>query len=118
MLSIWTGKDDKEWMNFKQALNVFGKLKWITIKLTTEVIFLHLIISISINSNRRIKTTTYTTPIKLHLYIPGLLAHPDGCLIGMILGNDICYWQQNSDITAFTIQMAKFTTHLRTEATR
>jgi hypothetical protein len=30
MLGVWTEKEEKEWASFKNALNGFGKLKWIT----------------------------------------------------------------------------------------
>jgi hypothetical protein len=54
--------------------------------------------------------------MNLHLYIPGLVAHPSGCLQGAIYGNALRYWQQNTHITDFMTIMAileNFTTHLK-----
>jgi hypothetical protein len=92
MLGIWTGKDDKEWLRFKTALNGFGKLNWITSKHTKGVIFLDL--RISINIDGKIETKTYVKSMNLNLYIPGIPALPDGCLWGTIFGNALRYWQQ------------------------
>jgi hypothetical protein len=111
MLGIWTGQTEEEWIRFKNSLNGFGKLTWITSERTKEVIFLDL--RISINDEGYIETTTYQKDLNLHLYIPGLSAHPDGCLKGTIFGNAIRYWHQNSHIQNFTKLMSEFATHLQ-----
>jgi hypothetical protein len=111
MLGVWTGKEEKEWVSFKKALNGLGKLKWITSDRTREVIFLDL--KISISSKGYIETTTYQKSQNLHLYIPGLSTHPNGCLKGTIFGNTIRYWNQNTHITDFTRLMADFALHLK-----
>jgi hypothetical protein len=49
----------------------------------------------------------------LLLYIPSLLAHPDGCLKETIFWNAICYWNQNRPITNFTRLTADFALHLK-----
>jgi hypothetical protein len=87
MLGIWVGTEEKEWVRFKKSINGFGKLTWITSNRSTEVIFLDL--RIRINQQGYIETTTYKKPMNLHLYIPGLSAHPEGCLKGTIFGNAI-----------------------------
>jgi hypothetical protein len=51
--------------------------------------------------------------LNLHLYIPGLSAHPDGCLKCTIFGNAIRYWHQNSHIRNFTKLMSEFAIHLQ-----
>jgi hypothetical protein len=50
--------------------------------------------------------------MNLHLYIPGLSAHPAGCMKGTIFGNTIRYWNQNTNIGSFTQLMADFALHL------
>jgi hypothetical protein len=98
-------------VSFKNALNGFCKLKWITSERTKEVISLDL--KISINNEGYIEKTTYQKPQNLHLYIPGISAHPDGCLNGTIFGNAIQYWNQNTHITDFTNLMADHALHLK-----
>jgi hypothetical protein len=110
MLGIWVGTEEKEWVRFKKSLNGFGKLTWITSNRSTEVVFLDLRIRIS--PRGYIETTTYKKPMNLHLYIPGLSAHPEGCLKGTIFGNTIRYWNQNTHIGSFTNLMADFAQHL------
>jgi hypothetical protein len=111
MMGIWTGQTEEEWIIFKNSLNGFGKLTWITSERTKEVIFLDL--RISMNDEGYIETTTYQKDLSLHLYIPGLSAHPDGCLKGTIFRNAIRYWHQNSHIQNFTKLMSEFATHLQ-----
>jgi hypothetical protein len=55
----------------------------------------------------------YQNPMKLHLYIPVLSAHPEGCLKGTIFGNAIRYCHQNMHIINFTNLMAEFVKHLK-----
>jgi hypothetical protein len=93
----------------QKSLNGFRKLTWIASNRSTEVIFLDL--RIRINQQGYIETTTYKKTMNLHMYIPGLSAHPEGSLKGTIFGNSIPYWNQNTHIGSFTNLMADFDQH-------
>jgi hypothetical protein len=68
MLGIWCGTDDK-WELFKDSLDGFRKLKWITSDRASQVTFLDLTITID-PSSRHTTTKTYQKPQNLHVYIP------------------------------------------------
>jgi hypothetical protein len=111
MLGMWVGTEENEWVRFKKSLNGFDKLNWVTSKCSTEVIFLDLRITINLQGYTEMKI--YQKPMNLHLYIPGLSAHPEGCLKGTIFGNAIRYWHQNTHIINFKNLMAEFAKHLK-----
>jgi hypothetical protein len=94
ILGIWIDTQDNQWENFKNALNDFGKLKWNIEVLTTTTIFLDLQLSII---NGKIHTSTYQKPMNLYTYIPPLSAHPKSCFKGLITGELLRYWHQNTD---------------------
>ena len=77
-------------------MNDFGKLLWKDSKPSTSAVFLDL--SVKINpATGRIDTNSYFKPMNLFLYIPPSLAHPPGCLKGMIHGQLRHFWLQNSN---------------------
>jgi hypothetical protein len=53
-------------------------------------------LTLSINKQGTIETTTYIKHKNLHLYTPSMSAHPPGCLKGTIFGNLIRYWNQTA----------------------
>jgi len=81
------------WEAFKLSLNQFGTLQWNTESLTTSTTFLDLHIQID---NNRIITKTLRKGLNLYLYIPPISAHPASCFKGLITGEIIHYWTQNS----------------------
>jgi hypothetical protein len=111
MFGIWIDGPGKKWEQFKKALEGFGQLKWICSSLTDSVTFLDL--TITINKQGTIETTTYIKPKNLHLYIPAMSAHPPGCLKGTIFGNLIRYWNQNSNISDYKSLVQAFSKHLQ-----
>jgi hypothetical protein len=104
MFGIWIDGPGK-------ALEVFGQLQWICRDLTDSVIFLDL--TLSINKQGTIETTTYINPKNLHLCIPAMSAHPPGCLKGTIFGNLIRYWNQNINISDYKSLVQSFSKHLQ-----
>ena len=69
-------------------------LDWKVSELTKSVDFLDL--TITINDDGFVETRTYQKEMNLYLYIPPSSAHPPGCFKGLIFGNLLTYWQQNS----------------------
>jgi len=90
IFGIWVDTTEYTWEAFKLSLNQFGTLQWNTDSLTTSTTFLDLHIQID---NDRIVTKHIK---RLYLYIPSILAHPASCFKGLITGEIICYWTQNS----------------------
>ena len=83
------------WLN---SLNQFGRLQWNVKGLNKSTNFLDLQISIR---NDKIHTKTYQKDMNLYTYIPPLSAHPISCFKGLITGELLRYWVQNSDETNF-----------------
>jgi hypothetical protein len=88
-------------------MNGFGNLRWNIETPSTSSTSLDLTITIN---EGKIHTTTYQKPLNLYLYIPPLSAHPHSCIKGLITGEILWYWNQNStpeeliDITTLFIQ--------------
>ena len=85
---------DTSWEKFKITLNQFGPLQWNVKELTTSTTFLDFQINIM---NGQLHTKTYQKALNLYLYIPPISAHPQSCFKGLITGELIRYWKQNSD---------------------
>jgi hypothetical protein len=66
-----------------------------------------------INQQGTIETATYIKPKNLHLYIPALSAHPPGCLKGTTFGNQIRYWNKNSNNSDYRSIVHAFSKHLQ-----
>ncbi len=81
------------WTNFKNTLNQWGRLEWLTEEPSKQTNFLNLTIHLQQN---KITTSTYQKELNLYLYIPPLSAHPSSCLKGLINGEIFKYWTQNS----------------------
>jgi hypothetical protein len=110
MLGIWCGSD-ADLIIFKASLNGFGRLKWICSERVTSVTFLDLTITIDATS-KTIHTKTYQKPKNLHLYIPAASSHPEACFQGIVTGNVIRYWKQNTNITDFGQLITQFAERL------
>ena len=88
VIGIWLCDPDQDtdathWNAFQTSMNKGRGLKWEFSKLSTQVDFMDLTISIHGN---RIHTTLYEKPLNLYLYIPPHSAHPPGLLPGIIYG--------------------------------
>jgi len=81
------------WTNFKNTLNQWGRLEWLTEEPSKQTNFLNLTIHLQQN---KITTSTYQKELNLYLYIPPLSAHPSSCFKGLINGEIFKYWTQNS----------------------
>jgi hypothetical protein len=93
IFGIWVDSPDNTWESFKLALDQFGSLHWNLENLTTSTNFLDLQIDIIEGC---IQTKTYQKELNLYLYIPPQSAHPTSCLKGLITGELIRYWSQNT----------------------
>ena len=83
-LEIWS---------FPQTLDQFGQLRWNLEDRTTSTNFLDLNINII---QDQIQTKTFQKELNLYLYIPPTSAHPSSCFKGLITGELIRYWTQNT----------------------
>jgi hypothetical protein len=90
---IWVDSDNQTREGFKCCLSQFGSLCWNIEDLTLSTNFLDLKISI-VNSKKQ--TTTCQKELNLYLYIPTTSAHPTNCFKGLIAGEIIRYWTQNT----------------------
>jgi len=96
ILGIWVPPQvnpTETWMQFKNALNNWGKLEWVIEEPSKQTTFLDLNIKLQGSS---IITSTYQKSMNLYLYIPPLSAHPPSCFKGLITGELKRYWSQNS----------------------
>jgi len=94
IFGVWIDSPNTSWEKFKITLNQFGRLRWNIKELTTSTTFLDLQINIM---NGQLHTKTYQKALNLYLYIPPISAHPHSCFKGLITGELIRYWKQNSD---------------------
>jgi len=94
ILGIWVESSKTNWQEFKVKLNQFGTLKRNIEELTKHTNFLDLQISIKDN---KIHTKTFQKDMNLYTYIPPLSAHPNSCFKGLITGEILRYWCQNSN---------------------
>jgi hypothetical protein len=92
ILGIRVESSETDWLEFKRRLNQFGTLKWNIEEKNTN--FLDLQISIKDN---KIHTTTFQKDMNLYTYIPPLSAHSNSCFKGLISGEILRYWCQNSN---------------------
>jgi len=112
IFGIWLESTEYTREAFKLSLNQFGTiqtLQWNTESLTTSTTFLDLHIQIN---NNRIITKTHQKGLNLYLYIPPISAHPASCFRGLITGEIICYWTQNSKEEDFIHITQQFIQHL------
>jgi len=96
VFGIWIPPEtnpEGKWKEFKEALNNWGGLEWVTEKPTKATVFLDLNIKILQSKNH---TSTFQKSLNLYLYIPPKSAHPPSCLKGLISGELRRYWFQNS----------------------
>jgi hypothetical protein len=82
-----------KWTNFKNTINQWGRLEWLTEEPSKQTNFLDLTIHLQ---QSKITTSTYQKELNLYLYIPPLSAHPSSCFKGLINGEIFRYWTQNS----------------------
>jgi hypothetical protein len=109
ILGIWIDTTPDKWNEFKIQLNSFGNLQWKVEDLSYHTSFLDLEISID---NGAIKTKTFQKNMNLYLYIPPLSAHPTSCFKGLITGETLRYWNQNSNKEDFIKLMSSFISRL------
>jgi hypothetical protein len=93
IFGFWVDMPETTWEDFKQTLDQFGQLCWNLEDRTTSTNFLDLQINII---NDKIQTKTFQKELKLYLYIPPTSAHPSSYFKGLITGELICYWTQNT----------------------
>ena len=96
IFGIWipsSRNNTQQWEFFKNTLNEFGHLRWKVENPSSQVNFLDLTLSVQ---HGQILSSTYHKPMNLYLYLPPLSAHPIGGLKGLIVGNILRYWKQNS----------------------
>jgi hypothetical protein len=98
VIGIWVDSPHNSWDSFKARLNGFGTLHWNIENLTTSTTFLDINIQII---NQKIQTSTFQKELNLYLYIPPISAHPASCFKGLIVGELLRYWKQNSSIQDF-----------------
>jgi hypothetical protein len=112
VIGIWIpsedGHDTLHWSNFKDAMNEWGKLKWIISDRKTSADFLDLTLTIE---NGKIVTRTFQKSMNLYLYIPPISAHPTSCFKGLIVGNFLRFRKQNTDEN-FSTLIGNFAQHL------
>jgi len=94
IFGIWVHTPQKRWDTFEAKLNEFGNLKWNVKNLTTTTTFFYLQIFIQGN---KIKTKTFQKPMNLLLYIPPISVHPHSGFKGLICGEILHYWIQNTE---------------------
>jgi hypothetical protein len=98
IFGVWLPTNNSDWSSFKTLLDQFGTLRWNIEELTNSMTFLDLQLTIEGNL---IKTKTFQKPMNLYSYIPPISAHPLGCFKGLIMGELLRYWRQNSDSKDF-----------------
>ena len=111
VFGIWiptTTNDEAEWKAFQQAMNQFGKLRWVVSTRETTANFLDLTITLQ---HGKFITSTFQKPMNLHLYIPSLSAHPESCLKGLVVGNFLRFQKQNTPENFQTL-LQNFAIHL------
>ena len=108
VIGIWDGSDNETWEQFQQAMNSWGKLKWVISERSKKADFLDLTISIE---HGKILTRTFQKSMNLYLYIPPISAHPTSCFKGLIVGNFLRFRKQNNDENFCTL-IANFAKHL------
>jgi len=105
VFGIWIDTPDNQWEQFKNMLNQFGNLKWNIEEPSKHTTFLDLEITIKDN---KLTTKTFQKPMNLYLYISPSSAHPYSCFKGLITGEIIRYWQQNTNEEDFIEITSKF----------
>lgn len=105
---VWISTEER-WNEFQAALS-FGNLRWTVSDLCEEVNFLDL--TISIDSDRRLRTRTFQKPMNLFLYLPPHSAHPPGVLKSLVYGNLNRFYRQNSKVEDYIQLVTEFAGHL------
>ena len=95
IFGIWIDTDVHNFDTFKSSLP-YGNLTWKTTPLDTWCDFLD--VTITIESSRFLSIKTFQKMMNLYLYLPRDSAHPPGALKGLIVGNLLRYWKQNTYI--------------------
>jgi hypothetical protein len=98
IFGIWVDSPNTTWDDFKYTLNQFGQLRWNLEDHTTSTNFLDLQISII---NDKIEIKTFQKLHNLYFYIPPTSAHPSSCFKGLITGEIVRYWAQNTQVKDF-----------------
>ena len=78
----------------QKSLN-HGGLEWETSNLSKQLNFIDL--TIIQHPDQSFSTRTYQKVMNLYLYLPKSSAHPPSALKGLVTGNLIRYWEQNSN---------------------
>jgi hypothetical protein len=87
---IWIPKkdeieDEQRFVEFKQDMNKFGKLRWEFNLRSRKVNFLDM--TITLLPNGKFSTSLYEKPENKYLYLPSHSTHPPGNLKGLIYGS-------------------------------
>jgi len=98
IFGVWLPTNNSDWSSFKTLLDQFGTLQCNIEELMNSTTFLDLQLTIEGNLS---KTKTFQKPMNLYSYIPPISAHPLGCFKGLIMGELLRYWRQNSDSKDF-----------------
>ncbi len=88
----------------------FGDLQWEVDPPRNTINFLDL--TVTIEGDGTITTSTFIKPMNLHLYIPPKSAHPPGVLKSLIYGNLQRFWLQNTNREDYVSHTSAFFTHL------
>jgi len=100
IFAIWLPSNDPQaWSAFKQDLNLCSNLTWNTEPLSKSVNFLDL--TLTIQDDGMIHSSTYQKPMNLFLYIPAHSAHPPGVFKSLIFGLIRKYHFQNTSPAFF-----------------
>jgi hypothetical protein len=111
VFGIWnpsTTNDDEEWKAFQKEMNSFGQLQWVVSQREKTANFLDLTITLQ---SGKFTTSTFQKPMNLYLYIPSISAHPESCFKGLIVGNFLRFYKQNTPAN-FKQLLQNFALHL------
>ena len=86
------------------------QLRWTSPGQSKEAVFLDL--ALKIESDGRIRVTTYEKPMNLHLYIPAHSAHSPSVSKSLIFGMIRRFWLQNTRVEDFIKFAQNFYSHL------
>ena len=96
--------------NYLTNLLQFGDLQWEVDPPGRTINFLDL--TVTLEPDGTITTSTFIKPMNLHLYIPPKSAHPPGVLKSLIYGNLQRFWTQNTNKEDYISHTSAFFQHL------